>query len=165
MSTRNYIRPGALVRLDYVMRGPDGEEFDRSEPDEPMEYLHGHEEIPPALERALDGLDVGASKVVALGPGEAFGPHDPDAIVAVPRSEFPEDAEVVPGDIVPVQLQDDEGHELDGESIDMKVVEISPDAIVLDANHPLAGQAVTFEVTILSVELLHADEIAKRKQD
>ena len=137
MSTRNYIRPGALVRLDYVMRGPDGEEFDRSEPDEPMEYLHGHEEIPPALERALDGLEVGASKVVALGPG----------------------------DIVPVQLQDDEGHELDGESIDMKVVEISPDAIVLDANHPLAGQAVTFEVTILSVELLHADEIAKRKKD
>jgi FKBP-type peptidyl-prolyl cis-trans isomerase 2 len=62
-------------------------------------------------------------------------------------------------------LQDDEGHELDGESIDMKVVEISPDAIVLDANHPLAGQAVTFEVTILSVELLHADEIAKRKKD
>lgn len=157
------IRPGALVLLNYALYGPDGALVDKSEPGAPMEYLHGHDEVPAALERQLEGLEPGAKKRVEMGPGEAYGQHDPDAIVAVPRSEFPPDSELVPGDVVPVQLQDEEGNALEGESIDMRVVEISPDAIVLDANHPLAGQRVVFDVEILSVKLLHADEIEARK--
>jgi len=156
------IRHGTLVQLDYKLHGPDGELVDASEPGEPMEYLHGHGEVPEALERALEGLEVGARKRIELGPGEAYGRHDPEAIVAVPRDAFPPDREIVPGDTVAVQVQDDEGRDLPGESIDMRVVEISPDAIVLDANHPLAGRSVAFEVAILGVRMLDEHEIAAR---
>ena len=159
------IRHGTLVQLDYKLYGPDGELVDESEPGAPMEYLHGHGEVPEALERALEGLAPGAKKRVELGPGEAYGQHDPDAIIAVPRESFPPDREIVPGDVVAVQVQDDEGRDLPGESIDMRVVEISPEAIVLDANHPLAGRRVAFEVAILGVRMLDKKEIAAREAE
>jgi FKBP-type peptidyl-prolyl cis-trans isomerase SlyD len=159
------IRHGTLVQLDYKLYGPEGELVDESEPGAPMEYLHGHGEVPEALERALEGLQPGATKRVELAPGEAYGPHDPEGIIAVPRESFPPDREIVPGDVVAVQVQDEEGRDLPGESIDMRVVEISPEAIVLDANHPLAGRGVAFEVAILAVRMLDKAEIAARQAE
>jgi FKBP-type peptidyl-prolyl cis-trans isomerase SlyD len=159
------IRHGTLVQLDYKLYGPEGELVDESELGAPMEYLHGHGEVPEALERALEGLQPGATKRVELAPGEAYGPHDPEGIIAVPRESFPPDREIVPGDVVAVQVQDEEGRDLPGESIDMRVVEISPEAIVLDANHPLAGRGVAFEVAILAVRMLDKAEIAARQAE
>ena len=82
------------------------------------------------------------------------------------REQFPPDAEIVPGDWIDVTLSDDEGQEPENaDSIEMKVVEISPEAIVLDANHPLAGKACTFDLTVISVREASAEEIEEHKKE
>lgn len=166
------VKNGCLVELEYELRNSDGELIEASTDGSLMTYLHGNGEIPPSLEQKLDGADIGQRLVVTLPPGEAYGEFNPDGIVTVPRSEFPADAEIVPGDWVSVELTDeDEGggeasesgaaEEKPGE-MEMRVVEISPEAIVLDANHPLAGEEVTFDLKVVSVRTATQAEIEAR---
>lgn len=159
------IGSGCIVELDYELFDAEGDLVENSKEGGPMVYLHGNDEIPEGLEQELEGREKGEKLHVALGPGEAYGDYNPDGLVAVPREQFPPDAEIVPGDWIDVTLADAEGKEPeDAHSIEMKVVEISPESIVLDANHPLAGQACTFDLTILSVRKASAEEIEKHKQ-
>jgi FKBP-type peptidyl-prolyl cis-trans isomerase SlyD len=158
------IHKGCLVELDYVLYDSDGQVVETSEEEEKLSYLHGHGEIPEALERSLEGAEEGDRIKVTLEAGEAYGPYNPDGLVTVPRSQFPADAEIVPGDWIDVQLVE-EGAEGPGEELGMRVIEISPEAIVLDANHPLAGQEVTFDLSVVSVRTATIEEIASREQD
>lgn len=156
------IRPGCIVELEYELKDAEGAVVEASKHGGSLVYLHGYEEIPPGLESELDGVEEGAELEITLGPGAAYGDYNPDGIVSVPRSEFPEDAEIVPGDWISVELSEDEESEKN-EEIEMRVLEISPDAIVLDANHPLAGQQVTFDLRVVSVRQATLEEIQTRK--
>jgi FKBP-type peptidyl-prolyl cis-trans isomerase SlyD len=159
------IQNGCIVELEYELRNSQGSLVETTQSEGSIIYLHGNEEIPPALEAELDGVEEGAELEITLGPGIAYGDYNPDGLVTVPRSEFPEDAEIVPGDWISVQLAEEEdGQEVVGEEMEMLVKEISPEAIVLDANHPLAGQAVTFDVRIVSVRAATEEEIAEHKE-
>jgi FKBP-type peptidyl-prolyl cis-trans isomerase SlyD len=154
------IRAGCIVEVEYELRDADGALVEDSQEGGPMIYLHGNEEIPPGLETELEGHEEGDKLNVTLPPGAAYGEYNPDGLVAVPRDQFPPDAEIVPGDWIDVTLADEEGQAPENpEEMEMKVVEISPDAIVLDANHPLAGQACTFDLKIVSVRQANAEEI------
>ena len=144
------IQPKSRVELAYELFDEDGELVEAGDESEPIVYVHGDGELPDALEEALLGKDVGDKVRVDLEAGTAFGEFDPEGIVSVPRVEFPADMEIVPGEIVTVQLDDDDGP-TDGAEMDMVVLEATAEAIVLDANHPLAGRAVTFDVRVLSV--------------
>ena len=160
------IRAGCLVELDYELRDADGGVVEKTGEDGPMVYLHGNDEIPRPLEEELEGREKGDEVRVSLPPGAAYGEYNPDGLVTVPREQFPPDAEIVPGDWIDVTLSDDEGGEPENaESIEMKVVEISPEAIVLDANHPLAGKACTFDLTVLSVREASAEELEEHKKE
>jgi FKBP-type peptidyl-prolyl cis-trans isomerase SlyD len=160
------IRAGCLVELDYELRDAEGGLVEKSEEDGPMVYLHGNDEIPKSLEQELEGHEKGDEVKVSLPPGAAYGEYNPDGLVTVPREQFPPDAEIVPGDWIDVTLSDDEGQEPENaDSIEMKVVEISPEAIVLDANHPLAGKACTFDLTVISVREASAEEIEEHKKE
>ena len=165
------IKTGCIVELVYKLKNTEGEIVEESGEDGPMSYLHGNSEIPPSLEEQLDGVEEGAELEVTLAAGEAFGDHDPDRIIAVPRSEFPQDAEIVPGDWISVTVADDEddnGEDEAGdgpsepEEMEMRVLEISPDAIILDANHPYAGKEVLFDLRVVSVRPATEEEIAER---
>jgi FKBP-type peptidyl-prolyl cis-trans isomerase SlyD len=159
------IATGCIVEIEYELFDADGELVENSKEGGPMVYLHGNEEIPEGLEKELEGRQKGDKLHVALPPGEAYGEYNPDGLVSVPREQFPPDAEIVPGDWIDVTLADAEGKEpQDAESIEMKVIEISPESIVLDANHPLAGQACSFDLTILSVRKASAEEIEEHKR-
>jgi FKBP-type peptidyl-prolyl cis-trans isomerase SlyD len=159
------IHDGCLVELLYELRDAEGGVVEKSEADGPMVYLHGNDEIPKPLEAELEGHEKGDHVEVSLPPGAAYGEYNPDGLVTVPREQFPPDAEIVPGDWIDVTLSDEEGQEPeDAESIEMKVVEISPEAIVLDANHPLAGKACVFDMTVVSVRQASAEEIEERKR-
>jgi FKBP-type peptidyl-prolyl cis-trans isomerase SlyD len=147
-----------MVELEYELLDKEGEVLETTADDGPVTYLHGHGEILGGLERALDGAEIGANLTVTLAPEDAYGLHDPEGIVAVPRSEFPADAEIVPGDCVDVTVDEDDEDE---GTIEMVVVEIRPDTIFLDANHPLAGQEVTFRVNVLTVREATEEEIAQ----
>jgi FKBP-type peptidyl-prolyl cis-trans isomerase SlyD len=158
------IESGCLIELEYELRNSKGEVIEASTAGALMTYLHGNEEIPPKLEGQLTGRDVGEKVVVTLAPADAYGEFNPDGIVAVPRSEFPEDAEIVPGDWVSIEVSGEEGEEAKGE-MEMRVVEIAPEAITLDANHPLAGEEITFDLKVASVRKATAEEIEARKAE
>ena len=157
------IQSGCIVELSYQLKDEDGKVMEQADEDGPMSYLHGYGEIPSALEQRLDGVEVGCAMAVTLAPDEAFGEFDPDKILAVPRDQFPEDAEIVPGDTITVSVADDDDPEADTGEMDTRVLEISPEAIVLDANHPYAGKRVTFDLRVLSVRAASDDEIAERE--
>lgn len=160
------IRDGCFVELSYELRGDGGDLVEHSAEDGPMVYLHGNEEIPAKIEGELVGRVVGDELHVALEAGVAYGEYNPDGIITVPREQFPPDAEIVPGDWIDVTLADQEGKEPEeAESLEMRVVEISPEAIVLDANHPLAGKACTFDLKVISVRMGSKEEIEARKEE
>lgn len=158
------IEDGCLIELEYELRNSKGEVIESSTAETLMTYLHGNEEIPPKLEKQLAGRDVGEKVVVTLAPVDAYGEFNPDGIVAVPRSEFPEDAEIVPGDWVSIEVSGEEGEESKGE-MEMRVVEIAPEAITLDANHPLAGEEITFDLKVASVRKAEQPEIDARNAE
>lgn len=158
------IEDGCLIELEYELRNSKGEVIETSSSGALMSYLHGNEEIPPKLESQLAGHDVGDKVVVTLAPVDAYGEFNPDGIVAVPRSEFPEDAEIVPGDWVSIEVSGEEGEEPKGE-MEMRVVEIAPEAITLDANHPLAGEEITFDLKVASVRKATEAEIDARNAE
>ncbi|TDJ66625.1 MAG: peptidylprolyl isomerase [Planctomycetota bacterium] len=144
------IRQNSRVELDYTIAGTDGEIYESSAENGPLTYVQGEDEIPPLLQAALEGRAVGEEVELVLAPADAFGEYDPDGIVSIPPAEFPEDTEVEPGDLVPVTIElDDEGGEC--EEIEMRVVEVTPDAVILDMNPALAGKTITFTVRVLSV--------------
>lgn len=164
------IAKDCIVELSYRIYDEHGKLVESTEEADPIAYLHGHEEIQPSLERALTGQEAGAELKVRTEAGEAFGEYDPEQMFVVPRTELPPDAEIVPGDWIEISLDGGEdeagGEERDPESaegVPMRVVELRPDAVYLDANHPLAGQAVTFEVKVLGVRTASAGEIAARE--
>ncbi len=144
------IQNGSVVVLRYEIYRADGELFEAE--DEPVEFVQGEGEVLPGLERALMGLEPGASLRVTLPPAEAFGDYNPEGLVSVPRSELPAGVELKKDEWITVVVQGDEGDapEDQGE-MDMRIVEAEGDEVILDANHPLAGQEVTFQIEVLAV--------------
>jgi len=139
------------VKLAYDVFDGDGERVDGSAPDTPLAVVHGFGELLPALERSLEGMTAGQSKRVVLRPKEAYGPRRPDAVLEVDRDEFP--PEVEPGDRY--ELENDQGGLLV-----LKVLDVDDSRVVLDANHPLAGQNVRFELRVLEVRPATSEESA-----
>lgn len=123
-----------------------GELIEETDSGQAFEVTLGQGELPPTVEDALDDRPEGDTIEVTCPEGEAFGDPDPEAIVSVAREEFPEDMELVKGGLVNIHVEDDD----DEEATDMAavIVEVNPDGVILDANHPLAGKPATFRVTI-----------------
>jgi len=144
------IAKGCRVVLRYELFDREGEMLESSEESEPMEYVHGAEEIAPAIERALSGKQAGDKVKVTLPPEEAFGAIDPELIVSVPRSEIPAELPLTVGEYLPVELED-APEDLADEEVEFRIVEVGEEEVLLDANHPLAGETVTFALEVVSV--------------
>lgn len=141
-----------VVSLDYVLR-VNGEEVDSSNEGEPIDFLQGYGNIIPGLEKELYGMAVGDSKSVQVAARDGYGESDPEAIIEVPRSEFPEDVPLKPG--LELQMQN-----VDGDMLNAVVVDISDETVRLDFNHPLAGQELHFDVTVISLRAATDEELA-----
>lgn len=137
-------KAGDTVQLHYKGTLDDGSVFDSSEGREPLEFTVGSGQIIPGLDRAIPGMKVGDEKTVRIEPDDAYGPHNPDARQAVPRSNIPENVPLQIG--MQLQAQTD-----NGQMMTVTVVEISDDEVVLDANHPLAGKTLIFEIQITGI--------------
>ena len=142
-----------VVGLDYTLRLEDGEVVDSSEGGEPLEYLQGHGQIIPGLEKELYGLTVGDEKKVVVPPGEGYGEQDPDAFEKVDLDVFPPDMDLEPG--MSLHMRDG-----DGEVMEACVVEVQPDGVLLDFNHPLAGETLFFQVKIAALRHATQEELA-----
>ena len=140
-----------VVGIDYRLTVADGTEVDTTADRGPMEYLHGHENIIPGLERELEGHEVGEKLDVTVGPGDGYGEHDPERVMEVNREQLGFEAEV--GAVVSARLPD-------GREQHLLIAEIEGDTVTLDGNHPLAGQTLRFEVSIASIREATEGEIA-----
>jgi FKBP-type peptidyl-prolyl cis-trans isomerase SlyD len=140
-----------VVGIDYRLTIADGTEVDSTGDRGPMDYLHGHQNIIPGLEKELEGRKVGDSLEVTVGPEEGYGEHDSERIVEVSREQLGFEPEV--GAVVAAKLPD-------GREQHLLIAEIDGEKVTLDGNHPLAGQTLRFEVSIASIRAATDEEIA-----
>jgi FKBP-type peptidyl-prolyl cis-trans isomerase SlyD len=138
--------------LDYTLTGDDGQIIDESH-DGSFGYLHGAGNIIPGLERALDGREAGETLRVSIEAVDAYGERDLGRIQRVPRNLFPAGVELAAG--MRFEARSREGH---GSIVTL--AGIDGEDVIIDANHPLAGQRLHFEVTVLSVRSARKEEIA-----
>ena len=142
----------AVVHISYVLRDSKGEILDESSADETFEYLQGHQNVVPGLEKALEGKSNGEKIKVSLTPDEGYGDYDPALLRRIPKSEFPakmRNPKV--GEML--QIQEDEVWRV------WTVDKVEADVIVINGNHELAGQDLHFEVEIHGVRKATAEEI------
>ena len=133
-----------IVSIEYTLKNDKGDVLDSSVGGEPLSYLHGGQQIVPGLERELTGMDVGEAKDVVVAPQDGYGARDPEGIFGVPRGAFPPDAKLAVGDSFI-------GEDDEGQALPVRVVELRDDAVIVDANHPLAGETLYFHVEIKEV--------------
>lgn len=138
------IEEGSKVSIEYTLTLDDGSTADTNVGGEPLVYNQGQQEILPALEEALAGLEAGDTKKVVLTAEEGYGLVDPDGFQDVEPDLVPEDARTVGTMLV---ASDPEGNQQA-----IRVHEVGDDKIVLDFNHPLAGEALTFDIKIVEIE-------------
>ena len=139
-----------VVSIHYKLFDEDGKELDASFADTPLHYLHGHDQIVPGLERALDGKSEGDAASVTVPPEEGFGVRDDERLVEVPRSQFDFEPEI--GQAVEAQMPS-------GQAVHLVITGVTDDAVTLDGNHPLADRTLTFEVTVAGVRPATEEEI------
>jgi FKBP-type peptidyl-prolyl cis-trans isomerase SlyD len=147
------IGPEMWVRLRVVICDAEGAAVE----DAPSEasFVFGYGVLLPALEMGIEGLPEGAKKSLTIKPEEAFGLRDPKAVLEVLRDEFPSD--VAEGDVF--DADEDDGPGAPGGKVLLRVLEVTPETVILDRNHPLAGQKVRFDVEVLEVRPADETEI------
>lgn len=138
------VQEGSQVAIEYTLTLEDGTTADSNVGEEPLVYQQGAEQILPALEEALEGMEVGEAREVTLPPEKGYGERDPEATQEVEASVLPEGAAKVGTRLV---SQDTEGNRRL-----VKVQEVKEGSVVLDLNHPLAGETLHFDVKVVGIE-------------
>ena len=144
------IESGKVVSIDYKLTDNAGTVLDQSDK-EPLAYLHGKGNIISGLEEALEGKSSGDSLSVTIAPEKAYGVRDENKVMTVPREELKDVSEVKVG--MQFQVQTPSGPAL------LTVAEVAPTTVKLDANHPLAGTTLNFDVTIRDIREASAEEM------
>ena len=139
------VKDGDSVKVHYKGTLDDGTVFDSSEGREPLAFTLGTGQLIPGFEKAVLGLEEGESTTTNIPAAEAYGEHRPEMTITVPKSELPADMEVHEG----LQLQ---LNQTDGQPIPVVITKIENDQITLDANHPLAGKDLTFEIRLVEID-------------
>jgi FKBP-type peptidyl-prolyl cis-trans isomerase SlyD len=145
------VAAGKVVSIKYTLRDDDGDVIDASEDGDPLEYLHGADNIVPGLERQLLGKVTGDKLTAVVPPAEGYGLPEGPGPQPVPRAAFPDDAELEQG----LQFF---ARGPDGQQMALWVVEVNDDVVLVDANHPLAGATLHFEVEITAIRDATAEE-------
>lgn len=145
------ITKGSKIALQYKLHadGPEGELIEETRLDEPMEFVMGDDPMIPKFEEALMGLQAGEKFTVSIKAADAYGEEDEKLFVEFPKSDFIEDGELADeifeeGEIVPMETPE-------GEVVEGVVCEVKLNSIVLDFNHPLAGEDLYFEGQVIAV--------------
>lgn len=141
------------VLIHYKVANAEGEVIDSSEGDEPLAYIHGQGNIVPGLEQALAGKSAGDRVQVVVTPEDGYGAHEADKIQTVPRAAFDVDTTIEPG----MQFQ---AESEDGDEVIVTVTAVTKDDVTVDANHPLAGQTLHFDVEVVEVRACTDEELA-----
>ncbi len=137
-------KSGDTVRIHYTGTLADGTQFDSSAGRDPLEFALGGGQVIPGFDSAVDGMSVGESKTVTIEPDQAYGQRHDQLVQRVSRSALPEDMEPAVG--MHLQSQSPEG-----QIMDLVVTEVDDENITVDANHPLSGHALTFDIELVEI--------------
>lgn len=140
-----------VVTIDYVLHDADGKLLDKSEEGDPLVYLHGNENIIPGLERQLEGKKAGDSLKCVLVPTEAYGERNEELVLKVSKKDFGPDAQIEPG--MQFEARGEDGSQV------VTVVKVEGDEVTIDGNHPLAGETLHFQVSVVDVREATAEEL------
>jgi len=143
-----------VVTLEYLLTLDDGEEIDRSDEQEPLQFLQGHGQIVPGLERELYGMRIGDAKQVTVEPSDGYGELDPEDVDTVSREIFPEGLDLFVGQSLNLRDADS------GKLMQASITEINEETVVLDFNHPLAGETLLFDVKVTDLRPATSEELA-----
>ena len=138
------VEAGKIVCLQYTLSLPNGTRIDSSSDSGTWTYVHGHTRMPSGLVNGVEGLQAGDQVSLALAPEDAFGCVDPEAFQQLPKERFPNSALYIgySGEVAGPG----------GSIIAFRIHTIEDDTVTIDLNHPLAGEHVVFEVTVVHVQ-------------
>ncbi|MBT8108350.1 MAG: peptidylprolyl isomerase [Gammaproteobacteria bacterium] len=137
-------KSGDTVRIHYTGTLNDGTEFDSSAGRDPLEFALGGGQVIAGFDSAVDGMSVGEQKSVTIAPAEAYGERHEQLVQEVPKSALPDEIQPQVG----MQLQ---SQSPEGQVMNLVVTEVGEESITVDANHPLAGQALTFAIELVEI--------------
>jgi FKBP-type peptidyl-prolyl cis-trans isomerase SlyD len=146
------VKKDKVIEMHYTLKNDSGEVLDSSKGGEPMPFIQGHGNIIPGLEKALEGMKVGDTCDVSVKPDDAYGAHFPEAIQDIPIEAMKAIDNLEIG--MELQSKDEQGN-----AFIVRVKEINEESVTVDANHPLAGETLHFNVSIESVRKASKDEL------
>jgi FKBP-type peptidyl-prolyl cis-trans isomerase 2 len=138
------VKYGDTVKVHYTGKLEDGTVFDSSLDRGPLQFTIGEGQVIPGFEQAVVGMSLGESKTVTIPMDKAYGPHREEMVVMVERTKFPEHMQLE----VDQQLQIRQD---DGQILFVIVADVSESSVTLDANHPLAGEDLTFDIQLIEI--------------
>ena len=137
-------KKGDTVRIHYTGKLEDGIVFDTSDGRDPLEFTIGEGQVIPGFEEGVLGMNSGDSKTVNIPSDQAYGPRREELVGEVNRDQFPPD-------VTPEIGQQFQMQRPDGQAMEVTVMEVSEETVKLDANHPLAGKRLTFEISLAEI--------------
>lgn len=135
---------GDSVQVHYTGKLEDGTVFDSSEGGDPLAFRLGEGSAIPGFENAIVGMQEGETRTAHVSPEQAYGPYQDENVFAVPRSEFPPELDLKVGEQLQVRQQD-------GQAFIVTVQNVNDNEVMLDANHPLAGKDLTFNIRLVKI--------------
>ncbi len=138
------VKKGDKIKVHYHGKLSNGETFDSSEGREPLEFEVGSGMVIPGFDEGVTGMKVGEKKTISIPFAEAYGPQNPDMLVEMPKDRFPPEMEIEVG--MPLVMSDQ-----NGQQFQVTVTEVKEESIMLDANHPLAGKDLTFDLELVEI--------------
>jgi len=137
-------KEGDTVKVHYTGSFSDGTVFDSSEGKEPLEFTIGAGDVIPGFDSAVLGMAAGDNKEIEVPMTEAYGPHHTELVLTIEREHIPMESDPVEGMMLQAHLKD-------GQTVMVQVTDVTDDSITLDANHPLAGKDLKFQITLMEI--------------
>jgi peptidylprolyl isomerase len=138
------VKSGDKVKVHYHGKLTNGETFDSSEGREPLEFEVGSGMVIKGFDDGVTGMTVGEKKTINIPYDEAYGPINPEMIIEMPKDRFPQEMQIEVG--MPLAMSDPQGQQFQ-----VTIVEIKEDVVMLDANHPLAGEDLVFDLELVEI--------------
>jgi len=135
---------GDTVRVHYTGRLEDGTVFDTSLNRHPLQFTLGNGQVIAGVENAITGMNIGESKTTVIPFEQAYGPRRDDMIVTVKRDELPPDLDAKVGQRLELT-------QMDNKTVLVTVIDVTESSLTLDANHPLAGKTLTFDIELVGI--------------
>jgi FKBP-type peptidyl-prolyl cis-trans isomerase 2 len=137
-------KEGDKVKIHYTGKFEDGQVFDSSVDREPLEFTLGQGQVIPGFEKGVVGMEEGEKKEITVAPEEGYGPRYDQNVIEVKKSVFPDDITPEVGRQLQVQAPD-------GNKMNVVITDVQDETVTLDANHPLAGKTLLFDVELVEI--------------